>query len=299
MTNRIMLLGAAGQVGQALQSLETPQGWAFGLYGRRELDITDPSALRDAVQTFKPDLIINAAGLTNVDAAEQDSDAAMAANFAAPANLAAQCSSNDIPLIHLSTDYVFDGDDAVPYQPDDGMNPVNAYGQSKMMGEEAIRHELAWHVILRVSSVFSAFNRNILTNTLKLIDERDELRFVDDQRGCPTPALDVARAINVIAAAILKGQSGGFGTFHFCGAPGCTRFEFTKAVMASYARYTTRRPRIMPATSSEFAHLARRPTYSIMDCSKIRRVYGLEQPQWQDGLTAALRQMFQSGSANA
>jgi dTDP-4-dehydrorhamnose reductase len=297
MTRRVMLLGAAGQIGQTLQSLPLPAEWEPGLYGRRDLDITDAAALRGAVQSFRPDLVINAAAMTNVDQAEQDRDGAMDANFHAPAHLAAQCSAHDIPLIHLSTDYVFDGGSDTPYRPDDAMNPVNAYGQSKMMGEEAIRHELAWHVILRVSWVFGAFGRNLLTNALKLIDERDELRFVTDQFGGPTPAPDVARAILVIAQALLDGKADGFGTFHFCGAPACTRFEFMRSIMEAYAPCTSRRPNITPAVSADFAHLARRPAYSVLDCAKTHAAYGLEQPAWRDGLDEAMWQLMRNRSA--
>jgi dTDP-4-dehydrorhamnose reductase len=296
-SRRIMLLGAAGQVGQAIRHQTLPQSWQLGLYSRNELDITDASALRDAVQTFQPDLIINSAGMTNVDKSEQDPDAAMAANFTAPATLAAQASALDIPLIHLSTDYVFDGDHDTPYLPDDPMNPVNAYGRSKLMGEEAVRHELAWHVILRISSVFSAFNRNILTNTLKMIDERDELRMVTDQLGAPTPATDVASAIIKIAESLLNGKSGGFGTFHLCGAPSCTRYELTEAIMAAYAPFTTHRPKITPTVSAEYANLAPRPRYSVMDCAKTEAVYGIAQRPWQLGLDAAMRQLFEKRSA--
>src|SRR5271168_5398764 len=144
---RIMLLGANGQVGQALRAADLPADWELGAYGRAECDILDHRAVQNAVRVFKPDLIINAAAMTAVDKCETEEELAMAANFEAPANLAAQCASTDVPLIHISTDYVFDGTDGeIPYRHDSPMNPVNTYGYSKMMGEEAVRHELAWHV---------------------------------------------------------------------------------------------------------------------------------------------------------
>lgn len=294
---RIMLLGASGQVGQALQAETLPPHWELGLYGHKELDITNHSAVRDAVQSYRPALIVNAAAMTAVDKAEQDEDAAMAVNFAGPAMLAAQASALDIPLIHLSTDYVFDGDMDRPYLPDDPMNPLNAYGRSKLMGEEAVRHELAWHVILRISWVISAYSNNILTNTLKMIDTRDELRMVTDQFGAPTAAPDVAAAIITIAKAILNGKADGFGTFHLCGAPPCTRYEMAEAIMAAYAPYTARRPKITPTVSAEFSNFAPRPRYSALDCAKIRAVYGIEQRPWQDGLAVAIRQLMQNRSA--
>lgn len=269
-----------------------PEGWKIAAYFRADLDITDALAVRDAVRELNPELIINLAAMTAVDQAERDANSAMAANFHSVANLAAQAVAQDIPVIHLSTDYVFDGRTNTPYRPDDAMNPVNVYGRSKMLGEEALRQELPWHVILRVSSVFSEFGENILTKTLKLLDERDELRFVTDQLGCPTYAPDIAAAVVKIADEILRGKIDGFGTFHLCGSPPVTRFELTNEIMAAYAPYTDRRPKILPTLSTIFADLAPRPAYSVLDCAKIRDVYGIEQRPWREGLNAAILRLM-------
>ncbi|MDX2028974.1 MAG: dTDP-4-dehydrorhamnose reductase [Alphaproteobacteria bacterium] len=285
---RIMLLGATGQIGQAVRAQPLPGDWQLGVYGRAEFDATDHQAMQSAIQTFKPDLIINAAAMTAVDKCEIEQDAAMEANFEAPAHLAVQCGAADIPLIHLSTDYVFDGTENRPYRTDDAMNPLSTYGQSKMMGEESIRHELAWHVILRVSSVFSAFGTNLLTKTLQMIDERDELKIVTDQKSCPTPAQDIAKAVVVMGDAILRGKSNGFGTFHFCGTPDVTRLEFVTDIMNAYAPYTAKRPKITPALSADFPGFAQRPAYSSLDCSRIQEIYGLTQRPWRDGLAEAM-----------
>jgi len=297
--HRIMLLGAGGQVGQALRHCPLPADWELGAYDHARLDIANASALRDAVRDFKPVLIINAAAMTAVDKAEKDPDGARAANFEGPAILASQCSTRDIPLIHLSTDYVFDGRQDRPCLPDDAMNPLNVYGESKMLGEEAIRHEHSWHVILRVSWVFSAFGRNLLPNTLKMIDERDELRMVTDQTGGPTPALDVARALVVIGKTLLDGKSGCFGTFHYCGAPPCSRYALTKAIMEAYAPYTSRRPKISPTVSAAFASFARRPSFSALDCTKTEAVFGLPQPSWRQGLAEAMDLLMTDRSVSA
>ncbi len=294
--SKVLLLGAPGQIGQAFQyvweTAPSRPNWELGLLGRQDCDVTDPMALRVAVQRFKPDLLINAASLTNVDQAEKNEEAATAVNFHAAANMAAQCSALDAPMIHLSTDYVFDGQKTTPYLPDDQMNPVNVYGASKMMGEEAVRHELAWHVILRISSVFSAFRRNVLTNMLAQIDKQDELRMVTDVVGCPTPATHIAQAILTIGEALLNGKTDGFGTFHLCGTPACSRFELAEAIMEAYAPHTPRRPKITPTVSAEFAAYARRPAYSAMDCSKIKTVYGIEQKPWREGLNEAMDILF-------
>lgn len=296
MGNRVLLFGAPGQMGQAFQYVwgTTPvrPDWQLCFLGRQDCDIADPIALRGAIQSFKPDLLINFAGLTHVDQAQKNEDVAMAVNFHAPANMAAQCSALDVPMIHLSTDYVFDGRQTRPYLPDDQMNPINIYGASKMMGEEALRNELAWHVILRVSSVFSAFRRNILTGAIKMIDEKDELRMVSDMVSCPTPATHIAQAVLTIGEALLKGKADGFGTFHLCGTPPCSRLELTEAIMEAYAPHTSRRPKITPTVSAEFADLAPRPAYSVMDCAKIKAVYGIEQRPWREGLTEAMEILF-------
>ena len=297
---RIMLLGANGQLGQALRASALPPDWELGAYGHAECDILDYRVVQYTLQSFKPDLIVNAAAMTAVDKREFEEEQAMISNFEAPANLAAQCASADVPLIHISTDYVFDGTDGeTPYHPNDPMNPLGVYGYSKMMGEEAVRHELAWHVILRVSSVFSAFGANLLTKTMQMIDERDELKIVTDQKSCPTPAQDIAKAIIVMANTILTGRSDGFGTFHLCGTPAATRMEFVQAIMDAYAPYTAKRPTITPALSSDFPGYAQRPAYSVLDCTRIREIYGVEQRPWRDGLAEAMTMLMRDRSTTA
>jgi len=295
-----MLLGAGGQIGQALRAEPLPADWQLGAYAHADLDITQPQAVRNAVLDFRPDLIINSAAMTAVDQAEKEPERALAANFEAVATIAALCSARDVPLIHLSTDYVFDGHDGeVPYLPDSRMHPLNVYGESKMMGEEAVRHELAFHVILRVSAVFSAFGANLLTKTLKMIDEKDELTIVTDQKSCPTPAPDIAKALIAIAAAVLHGKHDGFGTFHLCGAPEATRFEFVQAIMEAYAPYTARRPKITPVRSADLSGFAERPAYSVLDCAKIRAVYGIDPKPWREGLARSMDRLMQSRRQSA
>ncbi|HBM91281.1 MAG TPA: dTDP-4-dehydrorhamnose reductase [Rhodospirillaceae bacterium] len=297
---RVMLLGAAGQIGQtfryAFETLPSPATWEMGWFTRQEVDMTDPSALRDAVQTFQPELIINAAALSRVEEAEKNELAATRINFHAVANIAAQASAQDIPVIHLSTDFVFDGRQETPYKPEDLMNPINQYGASKMMGEEALRHGMPWHVILRVSAVFGAFSNNILTSTIKMIEEQDELRFVTDRISGPTPAIDLVHALMTIGEKILGGKVDGFGTFHYCGAPACSRHELTEAIMQAYAPFTTRRPSILPVLSTAFPDHAPRPAYSVLECNKIKAIYGIQQPSWKEGLKQAIQTINKSGN---
>jgi dTDP-4-dehydrorhamnose reductase len=294
---RIMLLGANGQIGQAFQHETVPDDWKVGLFGHADLDIALHHKVQTAIHEFKPSLIINAAAMTAVDGAEKDPDQARAINFDAVANLAAQGSALDIPVIHISTDYVFDGEDRNIYLPNDQMNPLNIYGQSKMMGEEALRHELAWHVILRISSVFSSYAKNLLTNMINAIESKDELKGATDQIACPTYAPDVAKALIVMASGILKGKHDGFGTFHLCGSPAASRLEFTQAIMDAYAPYTKARPRITPALAKDFALPAKRALKVILDCTKIRDVYGIQQKPWRDGLAEAVQLLQKTRSS--
>jgi dTDP-4-dehydrorhamnose reductase len=290
----IMLLGAAGQVGQAIQAQPLPADSTLHAVTRQDFDLTNVAALRNAVQQLRPRLIINCAGLTNVDQAEREPELARAVNFEAVANLAAQCAALDIPLIQLSTDYVFDGRANQPYQTEDAMNPVNQYGASKLLGEEAVRQTSPWHVILRVSSVFSGYSRNILTNLLQLAEKQPELRMVTDIRSSPTPAPAIASTVLTIAAALLDGKAGGYGTFHYCGQPEASRHEFAQAVLMAAKQYLSQVPNLLPALRAEFAGGAERPAYSVMDCSKLQRIYGITQPDWRAALLPALQQIYPS-----
>ena len=287
-----MLLGATGQVGQTIQHLAAinamPSSWKLYPFSHEACNIINPSMLRDAIQTTKPDLLINAAGITNVDEAEENENLAMATNFHAVAQMAAQCSMLDIPLIHLSTDYVFDGRQQTPYKPDDQMNPLNTYGGSKMMGEEALRQEHPWHVILRVSSVFSSFRRNILTTALAMIEEKDELRIATDLVTTPTYGLDIARAIVTIGNELLLGKADGYGTFHLTGTPEASRYDFYEEVLKACEPYTARRPKLTATICAEFTNYVRRPPYSVLNCEKIKTVYGVEQKPWKPALHEAL-----------
>jgi dTDP-4-dehydrorhamnose reductase len=296
-TKQIMLLGANGQIGQALQHKPLPEGFVLAALSRADCDITDHRAVQNALQNLQPALVLNAAAMTNVDACEKDPALAAVVNFEATANLASQCSSNDIPLIQLSTDYVFDGrDGGKPYTVSDMMCPLNVYGESKMMGEEAIRQTHPWHIILRVSSVFSAFAANILTRTLNLIETKDELRLVTDQIAAPTYAPDIATALLHMAQQVITGKFDGFGTFHLTGEPATTRLEFAEAILEAYAPYATRRPKLLAALSTDFPGYAERPVYSVLDCSRIRSVYGIEQKPWRAGVIDAMAILMKNRS---
>lgn len=296
---RIMLLGAAGQVGQAIQHLSShkalPSGWELHIFSRADVNVTDPAMLRTAIQTVKPQLVINASGMTNVDEAEKNEALATAVNFHAVAQMAAQCSMLDIPLIHLSTDFVFDGQKTSPYTTDDQMNPINTYGATKMMGEEALRHEHPFHVILRPSSIFGPFRRNILTTALSLIEEEQEMRIVTDLMSTPTSSIEIAKAVVTIGDELLRGKADGYGTFHFCGTPAASRYDFVAEVLKAYEPYTASRPKLVGTVCAEYGDHVRRPAYSVLDCSKIKTIYGVEAHPWRDSLAEAIEMLKRAG----
>ncbi|MDR3424236.1 MAG: NAD(P)-dependent oxidoreductase [Alphaproteobacteria bacterium] len=296
-TNRILLFGANGQVGRALQALPLPEDWDLRRLTPAECDFTSPSDIGKAFHDFPPDLAINAAEMNDLDACEINPDLAREVNFHAVAHIAGQCDTAGAPLIQLSTAHVFDGTEStVPYLPDDAMNPINVYGQTKMMGEEAARHGLYWHVILRASLVFSAHGDNILTRTLRQIDTQDDIQAAQDEIVSPTSAKAVAEALLGIAKAILNGKGDGFGTFHICSEPEASRFDFLQAVMQAYAPFTDRRPKLTPVPASAIPQHVLRPLYSALNGDKIREVYGIDSRLWHEDLSLAVKEYIETPS---
>lgn len=297
-SHRVLLFGGSGQVGQALRHRQLPASWELLAPTRAECNLMEPGEIGNTIQKFKPDLVINSAAMTDIDACENDRPRATEINFHAVANIAGQCDTVNAPLMQISTDYVFDGKDGErPYETDAPMNPVNVYGQTKMLGEEAVRHGLYWHVIMRTSLVFSAFGENILVKTLQQIDTKDEIQAVIDQKANPTSAESVCDALIMMGDAILRGKGNGFGTFHICGEPPVTRFEFLQAIMNAYAPFTERRPKLVSVSSAQLPGRVPRPPCSILDCSKAREVYGIEPSRWREDLARAVKQYAEAKTA--
>jgi dTDP-4-dehydrorhamnose reductase len=289
-TNRILLFGGHEQVGNALQRLALPADWHIKFVGPDECDFTQGRTIGKAVQDFAPDLVINATAMNDLEACEKNGDMAQEINFHAVANIAAQCDTVAAPFIHLSTADVFDGKDSAPYVPDDPMNPINVYGQTRMMGEEAVRHGLYWHVIVRTSLVFSAIGDNVLTQTLRQIDTQDEVLAATDQIISPTSATAVAEALTTIAAAILHGKGNGFGTFHIGSELAVTRFEFLQAMMEAYAPFTTRRPKLTPVSAASLTDRVLEPLSTALNGDKLREIYGTKPHDWREDLAQAVKE---------
>lgn len=288
MAKKILLFGAAGQLGQALQFALRPEEWTIIPSRRSDCDLTDAEAVNRTIMKHKPELVINCAAMTNVDQCEKEQEAAREANFITPAHIAHACSVIDAPLIHLSTDYVFDGEKETPYQETDELRVVNHYGFTKMLGEDAVRETLPWHIILRVSWVFSAYGDNVLHRIIKTLTTQEEARMVSDQTTRPTYAPAAAEAILTMAKRAMDLDASCFGTFHYCGAPTTSRYNFALQVRDILKQAGHKVARLEPCQSSDFPSPAKRPMHTALDCSKIERVYGIPQQAWNQHLESAV-----------
>jgi dTDP-4-dehydrorhamnose reductase len=277
----ILIFGAGGQVGQELSRACSARGVPYRTFSRAEADIADPEAVAEALRRVGGAVVVNAAGYTHVDLAEADVLQATRCNVRGPAVLAEACAAAGMPLIHLSTDYVFDGKAAVAYLETDATRPLSIYGQTKLAGEEEVRARQPEHLILRTSWVFGAFGKNLLKTVLRLARERDELRFVADQRGCPTATADIAQAILAVAVP-LAARRPIAGTYHFASSDATTWSEFVERVIEAQAPFTGRRPRVIPITTNEYPTPARRPANSALDSGLFARTFGLRARPWQD-----------------
>lgn len=283
---RVLLLGARGQLGQRLCAEAQAQGWSLLAWDRRALDIRDPVALRRQIGACAPDVIINAAGFTQVDLAEQAVDTAFAVNATAPAHLARVAQAVGAILIHLSTDYVFDGRKGAPYTETDAPNPLGVYGASKLAGEQAVQAYCARHLIVRTAWLFDPLGPNFVRTLLRLAATQTSVRIVADQRGAPTRGQDLARALLHMARQALQPGFADWGLYHFAGRPQISWFEFAQAIVTAAWQQglLAGKPALVPISSAEYVCAARRPLDSRLDCSKIAAHFAIEPSDWQPGL---------------
>jgi dTDP-4-dehydrorhamnose reductase len=300
---KILLLGGNGQVGFELQrslaplgelavttrSGELPQGGAC-----EALDILAPESFRALFERIAPDVVVNATAHTAVDRAEDEPELAFRANAEAPAELARLCAARGATFVHYSTDYVFDGSATTPYREDAPTAPLGVYGASKLAGEEAISASGASHLILRTAWVYATRGSNFLRTMLRLGAEREELRVVADQRGCPTPAWLIADA----TAQILEQGVRAPGIRHLVAAGETSWHGFAQAIFdEAHARgLLARVPRVVPITSTDYPTRARRPGYSVLDTAALREEYGLVLPHWRDVLVETLAALQRGGA---
>lgn len=255
-------------------------------------DLADPAALEALVTTLAPDAVLNAAAYTAVDQAERDREAAFRINAQAPAVLAQACASAGIPLVHYSTDYVFDGQASRPYREDDPTAPLNVYGASKLAGEDAVRAAAGRHLVLRIAWVYAAHGRNFLRTMLCLGAERDELTVVADQVGTPTPAALVADISARMLGQALADPSVR-GTWHVVAGGQTSWHGFAEAIFAEAvsAGLLPRAPRVRPIAAADYPALARRPAWSCLETARLRTDFGIEPPHWRDALHGVVAEL--------
>lgn len=290
----ILVTGANGQVGHHFTSCRNDTGHPLLCLTRQGLDITDPEAVGAVLAAQKPALVINAAAYTAVDRAESEKEQAFLVNREGCRYLARHCRLHDIPLLHISTDYVFDGSKSAPYRETDPVQPLGIYGESKFAGEQLVRELTPKHIILRTSWVFGVHGHNFVKTMLRLGKEREELKIVVDQRGGPTGAADIAETLLRIGAAILAGDRIDWGTYHYSGKPETTWFGFAEEIFQQAGRAGYRSPRLLPIPTSAYPTPARRPANSVFDCGKIKEKFGIEQPDWRHSLEKVLAELLSS-----
>jgi dTDP-4-dehydrorhamnose reductase len=289
---KLLVLGAGGQVGHELRRLAWPADYRVAAFDRAGVDITQGEAVAAAFDCERPDIVINAAAYTAVDRAESEPDIAWAGNCAGPGHLAAACRAAGIPLIHISTDYVFDGSKQGPYREDDPVNPLGVYGHSKEAGDRAVREALPEHVILRTAWVYSAHGHNFVKTMLRVAAERPVLRVVADQIGSPTSAGDIAGAIAAIVRRVAAGDPR-WGTYHFAGGGAVTWHGFAEAIFELAALWRGAAPKVEAITTADYPTPARRPANSVLDCRHIGEAFGIAPRPWREALAEVIGELYE------
>lgn len=278
----VLVTGASGQLGQALQFIAPNHPEIqFVFCDSTKLDITNLNNVEQLFKQFEPDFCINAAAYTAVDKAEIEPKKAHLINVVGAKNLAEICKKFDTVLLHISTDFVFDGTKDLPYTEDDFPNPTGVYGQTKLDGEKAIQEAWQKHFIIRTSWVYSKFGNNFMKTMLRLASERDKLSVVNDQIGTPTNAVDLAEVLVKICTSIfLLPSSNLFGIYNFSNEGQCSWYDFAKKIF----EFNNIKTNLEPIPTTSFPTPAKRPAFSVLDKSKIKKVFGVEVKNWETSL---------------
>jgi dTDP-4-dehydrorhamnose reductase len=294
---RPLIIGARGQLGHELLLRAGREGIEVVGADLPECDITDPQALAKYIESAgMADIVINAAAYTAVDRAESEPAMAYAVNRDGPGHLADACRTRCMPLIHISTDYVFDGTQDRPYAPDDSIAPLGVYGRSKAEGEAAVRNTWGQHVIVRTAWLFGVHGPNFVKTMLRLGKERSELRIVDDQVGSPTYAGDLADALLEIAGQLMQGNAA-WGTYHFCNQGIVSWYGFARRIFDSAAaldRFQVKN--VIPVTTDQYPVAAPRPSYSVLDCTSLENRFGIRRRAYTVGLGEMLKTLYPSSA---
>lgn len=288
---RVLVTGRGGQLATALEAALPAQGFEPILVGQPEFEFDRPDTVAAAFAAARPDAVVNCAAWTAVDAAEDDEAGAFRANALGAAMVAARCAAAGLPLVQVSTDYVFDGRKGAPYAEDDAPNPLGAYGRTKLAGEWAALAGNPRSLVLRTAWVFAPVGNNFVRTMLRLGAERPDIRVVADQRGNPTAAPDLADAIAAVLARI---RTTGWreehrGVFHAVAAGDTTWHGFAEAIFAAAAPHGGPRPRVHPIATADYPTRATRPADGRLDAARLARVFGVVLPPWQDGLARVMR----------
>ena len=292
---KVLLFGANGQVGQELLRALAPLGNIVATTRSGMLpdgnpcevaDFDQPESLAVVLQRIRPDVVVNAAAYTAVDRAEEDRDAAWRANAEAPCVLARWCAQASVPLVHYSTDYVFDGQGKRAYREEDATSPLGVYGASKLAGEKAIRAAGGRHMIFRTAWVYASHGQNFLRTMLRVGAEREELRVVADQVGTPTPAALIAD----VTAQAIQHPAALSGTWHLTANGETSWHGFAEAIFeeAQARGLISQRPRVLPITTAEYPTKAQRPAYSRLDTTRLQADLGIVLPDWREGLARVM-----------
>ena len=289
---RVMLFGPNGQVGRSFTRTAQAVGWTLVPVDRSRVDLTVAGEAAACIRAERPDAVVNAAAYTAVDKAESEIDTAERVNAGAPGEMARACGETGIPILHISTDFVFDGHKDGPYIETDPTGPLSAYGRTKLNGEDAVRSGTGRHVILRTAWVFSEFGGNFVKTMLRLGAERDQLGIVDDQRGCPTSAHGIAGAVKGVLSAWGSKGPDAFGTFHYCGDEAVTWYGFARAVFDHAGDRLPGPLTVKPIATADYPTPVERPKNSVLCCEKIADVYGIARNPWRDDLRTVVDRLF-------
>ena len=281
---KILVLGSKGQLGQCLNDQLAITEHDVVYTSRGQIDIAEFEVTKAQILEISPDIVINATAYTAVDKAEEEHQAADRINHLTVANISKICIQLDCWLIHVSTDYVFDGNSEVPYKEDNPTNPQGVYGDSKLKGEVAIEASGCKYLIIRTAWVYSEYGNNFLKTMLRLGADRDELSIVGDQIGCPTYAQDIAKSIvSILSCLDLKGSSSGI--YHYCGDEPCSWYDFACAIFLETEVQGLKTPSYVKSiTTADYPTPAIRPAYSVLDCTKIESVFDVTRSNWRDGI---------------
>lgn len=292
MAGAVLITGAAGQLGTELQRCAWPVGWEVVALDRAALDLFDTSAIEEIFASRPWAAVINGAAYTAVDKAESDSVAAWRINAIAPAVLGAACANAGIPIVHVSTDYVFAGNKAGKWEVDDPVSPLGVYGASKLGGELAVQTSGARHAIVRTAWVVSAHGGNFVKTMLRLGAEKSNLRVVDDQRGCPTSAADLAQTLVAITVRLAEELQAPSGIFHFSNTGETSWAGFAAEIFCQSEKRGGPTATIIPIKTTEYGTPARRPANSVLSMTAISAAYDIEPRPWKEALSEILDELI-------